>query len=82
MLKVEENFTSARKSRGNPEPTKNRRGREDASSSGQAKESLDLKWDELDKLIRSLSHKVGKIEIENKSLSKQNAQNNNMGYNP
>lgn len=41
-----------------------------------------MKWDEIDKLIRSLSHKVGKLELKNKSLSKQNAQGNNRGYNP
>lgn len=67
---MEENFTSARKSRGKQEPTENKRWKEEASSSGQAKESPDLKWDELDKIIKCLSHKVGKLELENKSVPK------------
>lgn len=81
-LEVEENFTSTGKSRAKQEPTENKRGKEKASSSGGDRESPNLKWDELDKLIRSLSHKVGKIELKNKNLFKQNAQINNQGYNP
>lgn len=76
-LEVEANFASTWKSSGKQETTGNRRGKEEASSSGQTRESPDLKLDELDKLISSLSHKVGKLEIENKSPSKQNAQGNN-----
>ena len=69
-LEVEENFTSAGKSRGKQEPTKNKSGKEEASSSCQAKESPDLKWDELDKIMKVLSHKVRKLALENKNLSK------------
>jgi len=36
----------------------------------------------MDKLMKILSHKMVKIELENKSLQKQNAQGNNRGYNP
>lgn len=80
-LEVETKFSSTGKSSGKQETTRNRRGKEEASSSSQTRESLDLKLEELDKLIRSLSHKVGKLKIENKSISKQNAQGNNCGYN-
>lgn len=72
-LEVEANFTSTGKSRGKQEPAENKRGKEEASSSGRDRESSDLNLDELEKLIVSLSQKVGKLEIENKSLSKQNA---------
>lgn len=81
-LEVEANFTSIGKSRGNNEPTMKKKGKEETSSSGQYKELRDLKWEEMDKLIRSLSHKVVKLELENKSLPKQNAQGKNQGYNP
>lgn len=69
-LEVEENFTLAGKSRGKQEPTENKWGKEEASSSSQDRKSSDPKWDKLYKLIKSLSQKVGKLEIENKSLSK------------
>lgn len=81
-LEVEANLASIGKSSGKQETTGNRRGKEESSSFGQTRESLDLKLEELDKPIRGLSHKVGKLEIENKSLSKHNAQGNNWGYNP
>jgi len=58
------------KSSGKKETTRNKRGKEEASSSSQTRESPDLKLEELDKTIKSLSHKVGKLEIENKCLSK------------
>jgi len=80
-LEVEENLSSAGKSRVKQEPTKPKIRKGEASSSGQDRESSDLMWDDLDKLIRSLSQKVGKLKIENKSLSKQNAQGNNWDYN-
>lgn len=76
-LEVEENFTSVEKSRSKDEPTKRKGGKEETSFSGQAKESPNLKREEMDKLIWSLSHKVVKLELENKSLPKQNAQGNN-----
>jgi len=44
-LEVEENFTLAGKSKGNNEPTEKKRGKEETSSSGQAKESPDLRWE-------------------------------------
>lgn len=81
-LEVEANFTSAGNSRGKDEPTEKERGKKETSSSSKAKEYLDLKWEEMDKLIKSLSHKVVKLELENKSLPKSNAQGNNRGYNP
>lgn len=81
-LKVEENFTSAGKSRGKHNPHEKKRGKEEASSFGQGKESPDLKWEEMKKLIKSLLHKVVKFELKNKNLPKQNAQGNNRGHNP
>lgn len=72
-LEVEANFASTGKSSGKQETTGNRRGKEEASSSGQTRESPHLKLEELDQLIRSLSHNVGKLKIQNKSPSKQNA---------
>jgi len=69
-LEVEEKFTSEGKSRGRQQPTENKRGKEEASSSSRDRESPDLKWDELDKLIKNLLHKVGKLELENKNISK------------
>ena len=81
-LEVEANFTSAGKSRGKNEPHEKKRGKEEAPSSGQGKELPELKWEEMDKLIKSLSHKVVNLELENESLPKQNAQGNNRGYNP
>lgn len=80
-LEVEANFTSVGKSRGKDEPTERKRGKEETSSFGQAKESLDPKWEEMDKIMRSLSHKVVKLELENKSVMKQHAQGINRGYN-
>jgi len=60
-LEVEENFALVGKSRGKQEPTKNKRGKEEASSSGRDKESPEPKMDKLEKLISSLSQKVGKL---------------------
>jgi len=51
---VEENFTSAGKSRGKDDPTKKKREKEEMSSSGQTKESPNIKLEEMEKLIRSL----------------------------
>ncbi len=81
-LEVEANFTSVRKSRGKNEPTEKKKGKEETSSASQAKELLDIKWEEMNKLIKILSHKVVKLKLDNKSLPKQNAQGNNQGYNP
>lgn len=36
----------------------------------------------MDKLIKILSEKVVKLELENKGLLKSYAQGNNQGYNP
>lgn len=36
----------------------------------------------MDKLVRILSHKLVKLDLENKSLAKKNSQGNNQGYNP
>ena len=81
-LEIEENFISAMKSRGKDKPTEKKRGKEETSFYVQDKESPYLKWVEMDKLIKSLSHNVVKLELENKSLLKQNAQGHNRGYNP
>lgn len=81
-LEVEANFTSAGKSRGKNDSTEKKKGKEEISSSVQAKESQDLKWEEMDTLIKNLSYKLVKLELENKSLPKQNAQGHNQGYNP
>lgn len=80
-LKLEENLVSTGKSSVKKEPTEPKIGEEEASSFGRDGESSDPKWDDLDKLIKSLSQKVGKIEIENKNLSRHNAQVNNCSYN-
>lgn len=68
---MEENVALTGNSRAKQEPIESKRGKEEASSSGQDGESSDSKWDDLDKLIKSLSQKVGKLEIGNKNLSRQ-----------
>lgn len=62
-LEVETNFTSTGKSRGKDEPIDKKIGKEETSFSSQAKESPDLKWEEMDKLIKSLLHKVVKLDL-------------------
>lgn len=57
------------------------RGREETSSFGVHSGSSELEIDDLDKIIKSLSQKFGKLEIENKYLSRKNSQMNNWGYN-
>ncbi len=79
---MEENFTLVGKSRGKNEPSEKKKGKEETSSSSQEKELLDLKWEEMDKVIKILSHKVVKLELDNKSILKRNTQGNNRGYNP
>ena len=79
---MEANLALTGKSRVKQEPTKPKRGKEEASSSGRDRESSNPKWDYLARLIKSLSKKVGKLEIENKNLSRHNDQVNNWGYNP
>lgn len=81
-LEVEANMVSVGKSKVKKETIEPKRWKEESSSSGQDKQSSKPKWDELEKLVRSLTQKVGKLEIENKNLSIQNFHVNNRGYNP
>lgn len=71
-LEVEVNLASVGKSRVKQDPTKPKRGKEEASSSNQDRESSELKWENLDILIRSQLQKFGKLQIDNKKLSRQN----------
>lgn len=52
---MEANLVLAGKSRVKKEPTEPKRGKEEASSFGRDGESSDKKWDDLDKIIKSLS---------------------------
>jgi len=71
-LEVEANFTSNGKWRGRTDHGDRRRGKEEASSINQGKETQEQKLEEMNKLIRNLSNKLVKLELENKNPSRQN----------
>lgn len=58
------------KSRGKNETNEKKKDKEGTSSFRQAKEIPDPKWEEMGKLIKSLSHKVVNLELENNILPK------------
>jgi len=62
-LEVEANFTSSGKLTGKQEPINNKKGKAEASSFGWDRESSDPKWDKMEKIIRNLTHKVGKLVL-------------------
>ena len=78
-LEFEANFASTGKSKGRSEQDTRRRGKEEASTSNQDRDSANEKMEEMRKLIK----KMVKLELEAKNSTYKNFQNApNRGYNP
>lgn len=69
-LEVKENFASTCKWKGKGEHGR-RRGKEEANSSDQIRDAQEQKLDEMNKLIRNLSNKLVKLDLENKDPPRQ-----------
>ena len=82
-LEVEANFTSMGKSKGMSDHDARRRGKEEASTSSQDREVADYKIEEMRKMIKKLSSKLVKLELEAKNSSSKPFQTApNRGFNP
>ena len=82
-LEVEANFTSTGKSRGRGDHDVRRRGKEEVSTSNQDREAADHKIKEMSKMIKNLSSKLVKLELETKISSSRPPQAApNRGFNP
>ena len=80
-LELEENFSSTGKLKGKAEQDTRRRGKEEVSTSNQDKDSD--KIEEMSKMIKNLSNKLVKLELETKNSAPKNFQNvPNRGYSP
>ena len=76
---MEANFSSTGKSKGRSEQDTRKRGKEEASTSNQDRDSANEKMEEMRKLIK----KMVKLELEAKNSAFKNFQNApNRGYNP
>ena len=60
---MEENFASVGKLKGKGEHSDRRRGKEEANSSGQARDAHEHKMDAMNQLIRNLSNKLVKLRV-------------------
>ena len=67
-LEVEENFPSRGEFKGKIKNSERKKGKEEASFSGQVKEMQDKKWNEMNNLIKNLSDKLVKLELEKKTI--------------
>ena len=82
-LEVEANFSSMGKSKGKLDHDFRRKGKEEASTSNQEREVADYKIEEMNKMIKNLSSKLVKLELEAKNSSSRPPQGvPNRGYNP
>jgi len=71
FLEIEANFASTGKLKGkvdHSDRTKGTKGKEEVNFSSQVKDIQDQKLDEMNKLIRNLSNKLVKLELEKKTL--------------
>ena len=83
VLEIEANFVSTGKSKGKPEHDVRRRGKEEVSTSGQDRDSANDKIEEMNRMIKNLSNKLVKLEMEAKNSPQKNFQNApNRGFNP
>ena len=71
-LELEENFSSTGKSKGKPEQDTRRRGKEEVSTSSQDRDSANDRIEEMNKMIKNLSSKMVKIEMEAKNSPSNN----------
>ena len=82
-MEVEESFASTGKLKGKIEHEARRRGREEASTSNQERESHEYTIEEMNKLIKNLSNKLVTLELEAKnSPPHPNQMIPNRGFNP
>lgn len=82
-LEVEANFTSTGKSKGRTKNETRSRGKEEASSSNQEWEASKYKIEKMNKMIKNLSNKLVKLELEAKNSSpRPNMMAPNRGFNP
>ena len=82
-LELEENFASTGKSKGKSEQDTRRRGKEEVSTSNQDRDSANDRIEEMRKMIKNLSGKLVKLELEAKNSASKNFQNSpNRVYNP
>ena len=80
-LELEENFSFTGKLKVKAEQDTRRRGKEEVSTSNQDKDSKMI--EEMSKMIKNLSNKLVKLELETKNSASKNFQNApNRGYNP
>ena len=80
-LELEANFASTGKLKGKVEQDTRRRGKEEVSTSNQDKDSDRI--EEMNKMIKNISNKLVKLELETKNSASKNFQNTpNKGYNP
>ena len=68
-LEVETNFASTGNSRGKVDHDSRCRGKEEVSTSSQDSEAVDHKIEEMSKMIKNLSSKLVKLELETKNSS-------------
>ena len=82
-MEVETNFASTSKFKEKIEDDAIRRCREEASTSNQERESHEYRIEEMNKLIKNLSNKLVKLELEAKNSSPHpNQMIPNCGFNP
>ena len=82
-LPVEEKFSSTGKFKGKTEHESKRKNREEASTSNQERESQEYRIEEMNKLIKNLSTKMIKLELEAKNSPPcPNQMIPNRGFNP
>ena len=82
-LELEENFASTGKSKGKSEQEARRRGKEEVSTSSQDIDSPNDRIEEMRKMIKNLSGKLVKLELEAKKSASKNFHNaQNRGNNP
>lgn len=82
-LEVEEIFSSTSKFKGKIEHESRRKSREEASTSNKERESQEYKIEEMNKLIKNLSNKLVKLELEaNNSPPPPNQMIPNRRFNP
>ena len=82
-LELEAKFSSTGKSKGRSEQDMRRRGKEEVSTSSQGRDLAKDRIEEMNKMIKNLSRKLVKLEMEAKNSSSKNFQNApNRGFNP
>lgn len=81
-LEIEENMSATEKNKLKSRQTKKKNGKEETGPSNQQKDSHDQKLDEMIKVIRNLSNKLLKMELENKNPPRQIQQGQNRNFNP